>query len=243
MKYLARKHQHGYGRPLGILVLEERIPCPPGTPGNPTTFPFPVIYECVKGIGTSQLLDPGQPGGLPAFLAAAQSLVDKGVRAIVGGCGLMIVHQSALARAIPVPVMTSSLLQLPLIAATLGQEVPIGVIASSRASLKPAHLKLSGVPEGRTILTSMDGKPCFAAAVMQESGVLDFEGIRDELVAAGRALIADHPRVGAVLLECVDLPPYAAALQEAIGLPVFDITTLAMWGAAGARRSAFAGDY
>jgi hypothetical protein len=32
-------------------------------------------------------------------------------------------------------------------------------------------------------------------------------------------------------------------LQNAIGLPVFDITTLAGWAAAGVRRSDFDGDY
>jgi hypothetical protein len=89
----------------------------------------------------------------------------------------------------------------------------------------------------------MDGKPCFSAAVMHESGVLDFEGIRDEVIAIGRGMVADHPRIAAVLFECVDLPPYAAALQNAIGLPVFDITTLAGWAAAGVRRSDFDGDY
>lgn len=243
MHYIARTQQLGYGRPLGILVLKERIPCPPGTPGNPTTFPFPVIYECVEGIQASQLRDAAHPGGLPEFIKAARVLVDKGVRAIVGGCGLMIVHQRELTRAIPVPVLSSSLLQLPLIAATLEPNAQIGVIVSSRTSVSDEHLKLSGVSDRRTVLASMDGQPCFSAAVMEESGVLHLEGTRDEVVALGRALVTDHPRVAALLLECVDLPPYAAALQDAIGLPVFDITTLAAWGAAGVRRSAFVGDY
>lgn len=243
MRYIARKQQQGYGRPLGILVLEEHIPCPPGTPGNPTTFPFPVIYECVHGVAAAQLRDATHPGGLAAFLDAAQVLVNKGVRAVIGGCGLMIVHQDELARAMPVPILSSSLLQLPLIATTLAQEAQIGVIASSLASLSEQHVKLSGVPEGRTILAGMDGKPCFSSAVMHESGVLDFEGTRDEVIALGRAIVAEHPRIAAILLECVDLPPYAAELQSAIGLPVFDITTLAGWAAAGVRRSDFDGDY
>ena len=151
--------------PLGILTLKERIPCPPGTPGNPTTFPFPVIYECVEGVQASQLRDAADPGGLPEFIKAAHVLVDKGVRAILGGCGLMIVHQRELARAVPVPVLSSSLLQLPLIAAMIHPETQIGVIASSRTSLTAAHLRLSAVPEGRAVLASMDGNPCFSSAV------------------------------------------------------------------------------
>jgi hypothetical protein len=243
MLYTVRKHQNGYGRPIGILVLKEHIPCPPGTAGNPTTFPFPVIYECIDSVGAAQLRDAAHPGGLPAFIRASQLLVDKGVRAILGGCGLMVVHQRELARALPVPVLTSSLLQLPLIAATLGPEAQIGVIASSGATLSAEHLRISGAPEGRTVLGSMEGRPGFAAAVMHESGVLDFERVRTEVIEVGRDLVARHPGVAALLLECVDLPPYAAALQEAVERPVFDITTLAAWAAAGVRRSAFIGHY
>ena len=243
MLYTARKQQNGYGQPIGVLVLEERIPCPPGTPGNPTTFPFPVIYERVDGVSAAHLRDAANPGGLPAFMQAAQVLVDKGVRAILGGCGLMVVHQRELSRVLPVPVLTSSLLQLPLIASALGPESQIGVIASSRASLSAEHLRISGAPEGRTVLGTMDGKPAFTAAVMNESGALDFERVRDEVVEVGRDMVARHPHLAALLLECVDLPPYAAALQEAVQRPVFDITTLAAWAAAGVRRSAFIGTY
>jgi len=243
MLYATCKQQQGYGKPIGVLVLEERIPCPPGTPGNPTTFPFPVIYERVDGVSAAQLRDAANPGGLAAFMRASQVLVGKGVRAILGGCGLMVVHQRELARALPVPVLTSSLLQLPLIAATLGPDAQIGVIASSRASLSAEHLRIGGAPEGRTVVGGMDGQPSFTATVMHESGVLDFERVRDEVVEVGRDLVARHPRLAALLLECVDLPPYAAALQEAVELPVFDITTLAAWAAAGVRRTAFAGHY
>jgi Asp/Glu/hydantoin racemase len=35
-----------------------------------------------------------------------------------------------------------------------------------------------------------------------------------------------HPEVGAIVLECTNMPPYAAPIREATGLPVFDITTL-----------------
>ncbi len=243
MIYASRRHQHGYGKPLGILVLEEHIPCPPGTPGNPTTFPFPVIYECVAGVSAGQLRDAANPGGLPQFVRAAQVLAGKGVRAILGGCGLMIVHQHRLARVLPVPVLTSSLLQLPLIAATLGPEAKIGVLASSRAGVSSEHLRLAGITDDRVVLAGMDGSVAFTAAVVQESGVLDSDAVCDEVVAAGRALVERHPQVAALLLECVDLPPYAAALQAATDRPVYDITTLAAWAAAGVRRSDFVGQY
>jgi Asp/Glu/hydantoin racemase len=47
--------------------------------------------------------------------------------------------------------------------------------------------------------------------------------------AAGR-LIALHPDVGAIVLECTNMPPYAKDIQEVTGLPVFDIVTMINYG-------------
>ena len=44
--------------------------------------------------------------------------------------------------------------------------------------------------------------------------------------ALGAALVAHHPDIGAIVLECTNMPPYAARVQEALGLPVFDVVTL-----------------
>lgn len=224
MIYLTRERQMGYGRPIGIVTLDEKVPCPPGTPGNPTTFSHPVIYEVVKGADIGSLIGLNDPDTEPAFLNAARALVDKGVAAITGNCGLMIVHQAALAKALPVPVLMSSLLQLPILADMLGPETKVGIMASSRRNLKAGHLALAGAADIPVALATMDGCPHFRAAA--EGGVLNFDKVEAEAVQIAQGLVAEHPDVGAILFECVDLPPYAHAVQEATGLPVFDITTL-----------------
>jgi hypothetical protein len=226
MIYRARKPQTSYGRPIGIVVLEEHIPCPPGTPGNPTTFSYPVRYEVARGVSTMDLRR-AVPAGLESFIAAGRSLVERGAWAIAGNCGLMIVHQEALARALPVPVLLSSLLQVPLIARMLGPKAAIGVVVSGANSLNAEHLQLARAGgDARIVLASMEGKPNFSAAIREEGGELDFEAVTAEAVEVARRLVSDHPEVKALLFECVDLPPYAHAVQEAVGLPVFDITTL-----------------
>jgi neutral ceramidase len=56
---------------------------------------------------------------------------------------------------------------------------------------------------------------------------------------AGRALVAQHPDVGAIVLECTNMPPYAAALRDALGLPVYDIYSMITWFHAGIRPRRF----
>ena len=41
-----------------------------------------------------------------------------------------------------------------------------------------------------------------------------------------RRAVAEHSDIGAIVLECTDLPPYAARMREELGLPVFDINSL-----------------
>jgi Asp/Glu/hydantoin racemase len=57
---------------------------------------------------------------------------------------------------------------------------------------------------------------------------------------AGRALVAAHPGIGAIVLECTNMPPYAAALQAELGLPVHDVRSLGLWLQAGLRPRRFA---
>ena len=52
--------------------------------------------------------------------------------------------------------------------------------------------------------------------------------IRDRVNAAEQ-LVKDHQDIGAILLECSDMPPYAAAVQKAVNLPVFDFITMINW--------------
>jgi Asp/Glu/hydantoin racemase len=39
-------------------------------------------------------------------------------------------------------------------------------------------------------------------------------------------MLEAHPEIGAIVLECTNMPPYRADIQAATGVPVFDITTL-----------------
>ena len=60
-----------------------------------------------------------------------------------------------------------------------------------------------------------------------------------DIVDAGKQLVARHPDVGAIVLECTNMPPYAAALQAEVGLPVYDIYSMIQWFQAGLRPRIF----
>src|SRR5438093_1158496 len=49
---------------------------------------------------------------------------------------------------------------------------------------------------------------------------------REEHVRVARRLVGEHPDIGALVLECTNMPPYTADIQRETGLPVFDIVSL-----------------
>jgi hypothetical protein len=242
MIYTVRPGQVTFGQAIGIIMMDSFMPFPPGTPGNATTFSYPVLYEIVRGADMEHLVYQGDQALLEPFLEAGRKLVKAGVRAVTGNCGFMILFQEALAKELPVPVFMSGLLQLPFVARLLQPDQEVGIISASRESLTPEHLRIAlGGMKANTVIAGMEDQPAFHAAIHAEVGELDFERIEREVVAVAGSLIREHPNVGALLFECTDLPPYAAAVQEATGLPVFDYSTLIDYVFSAVVRRPFAG--
>lgn len=50
--------------------------------------------------------------------------------------------------------------------------------------------------------------------------------LMDDLCELVEHIRKQNPNIGAILLECSDLPPYAKAIQAVTGLPVFDFNTM-----------------
>jgi hypothetical protein len=236
---IARGGKAIYGAPLGILMLEARFPRISGDMGNAGTWPFPVLYRVVRGASPERVVLQGARGLLPDFIAAAQDLVALGAEAITTNCGFLSLFQQEIAAAIGVPVATSSLLQVPWVQATLPPGKRVGVLTVSKGSLTPAHLAAAGVPLDTPIMGTEGGREFFRVLIKAEAEDMDVALAERDILEAGRALVAAHPEVGAIVLECTNMPPYAAALQAALGLPVFDIYSLITWFHAGLRPRRF----
>ena len=227
MIYTVKPGQITFGQPIGIIMMESFMPFPPGTPGNATTFSYPVLYEQVPEADMEHLVYDGDQALLEPMLEAGWRLVNAGVRAVTGNCGFMILFQEALARELPVPVFMSSLLQLPFVFRLLKPDETVGIISASERSLTPQHLRIAlGGAKANYVVAGMEDQPAFHAAIHAEVGELDFERVEREVVTVAGSLIEENPSVKALLFECTDLPPYAAAVEEATGLPVLDYSTL-----------------
>ncbi len=226
MIYRVKNGQVSYGEAIGIILLENYAPFIPGDVANATTYDFPVRFQRVENFSVERifrhdmsLLDP--------VLEAGRALVREGVRAVTGDCGFMVIYQDELAARLEVPVFMSSLLQIPFLRRLIGPEEKIGVITANSESLDELVLQKSGVESSAPLLIKgLEGKEHFVSAVIKEQGVLDSQKIEQEVVSVAKEMTAQDPQVKIMLLECSMLPPYAAAVQEAVGLPVFDFVTM-----------------
>lgn len=236
---IARGGKSIYGAPLGILMLEARFPRIAGDMGNGNTWPFPVLFRVVRGASPERVVLQGAKGLLPDFIAAAKDLVDLGAEGITTNCGFLSIFQKEIASAVGVPVATSSLMQVPWVQATLPPGKKVGLVTVSGSSLTKAHLEGAGVPLDTPVVGTEGGREFFRVLINGAKQDLDVELARQDVVEAGKGLVARHPEIGALVLECTNMPPYAAALQEAIGLPVYDIYSMITWFHAGLRPRVF----
>jgi Asp/Glu/hydantoin racemase len=215
------------GEPIGILILDAAYPCIPGNVGNATTYDFPVRYKEIRGSSIERLLNERDPSLLDPFIQGARELEAEGVGAITGACGFMALFQPQVAAAVNVPVFLSSLLQVPFIRSTLKPGQKIGVISANASVLTDDHFRNVGItPDIPLAVYGMEDQYEFRTSVLEEKGTLDSARVEEEILGVADRMLRENPGLGAIVLECSDLPPYAHAVHMATGLPVFDFTTM-----------------
>ncbi|MCP4685274.1 MAG: aspartate/glutamate racemase family protein [bacterium] len=217
----------GNDKPLiGVLMLETTFPRIPGDIGNPGTFPFPVLYQIVHGASPQRVVIDADAGLIDDFIDAGGALAARGVKAIATSCGFLALFHRRLIDALPVPVFTSSLLQVHLARALIRGDQKIGVITARRSSLTDAHLAGVGIAKQPLAIVGMEDAPEFSAVFIGGKKTLDVSKCRREMQSAANRLVETHPDVGVIVLECTNMPPYAPAIRQATGLPVFDAVSM-----------------
>ena len=238
------------GRTVGgvaIGVIQRggsRTPMVPGNMGNGTTFPFTLMWQQMAGNITIDMLVSAQPHPkiLEQVIQAGKQLQAQGCRAVMGNCGYLANYQPEVAAALDIPVFLSSLLQVPVILQSIKPERKVGIICASGQVLSRAPaLGNCGIEDLSRIIIAGAENTSQMKNVLSSIGHINNAVFEKELVELAKDMVEKHPEVGAILLECSELPPYAWAIQEVTHRPVFDYTTLTKWIYNSVVRDKFAG--
>jgi Asp/Glu/hydantoin racemase len=239
MATIKKSNTAAKGPAFGIIMLDTFFPRIPGDVGNPDTFSFPVLYKVVKGATPTRVVKDADPLLLQCFIDAADDLERSGVKAIATSCGFLAVFHRELVNAVNVPIFTSSLLQVHSAQAIIKKEQKVGIITARRRSLTRKHLAGVGIESYPMAVIGMDETEEFSAVFIEGKETVDVEKCRREMVSATERLVDSHPDVGAIVLECTNMPPYAKDVQQTSGRPVFDVVTMINYAYAAVVKQSF----
>lgn len=215
---------------IGVLMLDTRFPRQPGDIGHPATFRAPVLRRVVAGAGPRRVVAQAAPlrasGLAEAFAQGAAELAAAGASVVTTSCGFLVLLQAELQAACPVPLVSSGLLLVP---ALLEAERRVGVLTIDAGALGPEHLAAAGVSPARlgdVVVEGVDPQGEFAQAILGNREAIDAEGAAADVLAAARRLAAREPGLRALVLECTNMPPHAAAIERATGLRTASVLDL-----------------
>jgi aspartate/glutamate racemase len=215
-----------YGEAIGILLLDTRFPRIPGDIGNATTFDFPVRFRVVPGATPQRIVLEGDESMLPDFVEAAKELEAAGVRAITTSCGYLSTFQETITAAVNVPVFTSSLMQVPMVTRMLPKGKKVGILTIDSRRLTEETLRSAGITDEPVVVMGSEEVPAFYDTYPRGALEIDPEKVEGAVVGMVQDLLRRNPDVAAIVCEAINYAPYAAGVQEATGLPWFDIIDL-----------------
>ena len=225
-----RDHQQISGYSVGIIYIEDVwYPMVPGNVVNACTYDFPVRMRAVPNLGIDRLFS-ADPTIADDIIALGRHMHEKeGVRALCSACGFFGNFHRQVAEALDFPVALSSLVQIPWVRSIIRPSQKIGVLTADASSLSRSLLASCFIDDpGLLVIKDLRHAPEFSA-ILEYRGQFDNGKVRQEVVGAALELLREDGDIGAIVLECSDMPPYAAAVQAATQLPVFDFVTLIRW--------------
>jgi hypothetical protein len=225
---------------VGVIMLDNSIARPVGDVGNRESYQYPVALAVTSDAGNTHVVEQAGDGLREPFIETARALERSGVSSIATSCGFLAIYQAELAAAVTVPLATSSLLQIPLVLCLLQPHQKVCVLTANAKTLSDRHFESAGVrrdDRGRIVVVGFQDTQHLYPALVAEEIALDPTLAEREIVGLARAAITDDPEIGAFVLECTNLPPYAGAIGAATGRPVWDAVTLIDWMRSGSRRA------
>lgn len=213
---------------LGILMLDTQFPRILGDAGNPETYPVDVIIHVVKGVSSLDVVTDQQISMdvKQRFVNAAQSLENDGATAITSTCGFLFNEQDMISRAVKVPVMVSSLSLYRKIKSEVGFK-KVAILTASEMDLCSLIRRSQDIAIDDVAIIGMEKCNAFSDAILQDRGNqstnLRIQDIAEFIQAKLSALLSENSDIGAILLECGNLPPYISVIKSLTDLPVYSI--------------------
>jgi hypothetical protein len=218
-----------YGVPIGILMLDTKFQRFNGDIGNAQTWPFPVQYKIVPGAVPNKVVDTLNNRDLfQRFADAADELIAGGVDGITTTCGFLALYQQELAAHCSVPVATSALLQVPMVARMLPKGKRVGILTFSAESLTLHHLAGVGI-DPQTPVVGMPPTSKFQRSIREGDALVPFDVLKNEVLDVARRMVETDRSIGAIVCECTNISPYSYEINRQLGVPVFDMVTLVHW--------------
>ena len=188
----------------------------PGNISNASSFQYPVHYVFAEGadqagvhLGDRQLL--------ASVISCAKDLEAAGCRAVFASCGYFGNYQKEASDAVDIPVYLSSLIQIPFILRGLKRSQSVGILCSDAPNLSESMFRSCGISEAdqeRCLICGAENLPEFQN-VLSDAGSMDSRKAQQELTELACSFTALHPEIGALLLECTEMPPSCAATIDA----------------------------
>lgn len=218
---------------LGILELERGLPpdAPRPAPSlgslrHPDTFQCPTIFETVPGAWVENVVRGDSSLELP-YVRAAQRLVGRGAIAISSNCGFSIRHQAAIAAAVNVPVVMSSLLLISTLVRQLPPSAKIAVLTYDSAHCSEDLLGVEDAAQReRIVIGGIEGGEFWYNEMKRPVPPTSVGSIESDVTKCVGRLRTAHPEIAAILLECAGFPIVAPAIRRLTRLPVYDIVSL-----------------
>ena len=225
------------GYSVGLLKFDnKRYPMMPGDVGNPTSYRFPILIREVKGLEDNPYppltnADGHNTPEVQLCIDAAVQFEKDGVRAIAMCCGFFSLIQPVIAAHVSIPVMTSPLMMLPVIHQMLKPDQSIVVVTAAAELLSEEFFSAVGADlYERIVVAGLDNSETFNSMCMGGTAIsFESDDLLADIVESVQLAQQSNPNIGAVLLECTTLPPFAADIQERTGLPVFDFIACVEW--------------
>ena len=230
-----RKDHCCYGMGLGIIVLDDAYPGFPGDVRNASAFPYPIQYEIADGVDNYTLVwEEDKSPCLAPIQRAAKKLEKMGCRAIAAECGYFAYFQKDIAGHVNIPVFMSSLLQVPFIQQIIGPDKQVGILCAQKQFLTDTHLQNVGIDlnSNFVIAGSQDEYGCPEFDNLWDHGKrpecpeVYYDKAQKDMIRIAVEFCKAYPAIGAVMLECTGMQPFARAIQRVIDLPVFSWGTL-----------------